>query len=183
MKRPDEPTEAWIQSRLYWRWGVGRAVSMPNVFVYGGNESDFLTITKAGYVDEYEIKLSRSDFNADKRKARHESYLWRSPWRSWGGVWYPGAHGGERIKYTHVRLEGLAPQYPNRFWYVAPAGLLTLEDLPKFAGLVEYHHQRNTLAVVHKAPKLHGERAPASIKSAMLRAAYFRYSERWARSA
>ena len=37
-------------------------------------ESDILSATKKGYFTEYEIKVSRSDFHADKRKVRkHKS--------------------------------------------------------------------------------------------------------------
>jgi hypothetical protein len=37
----------------------------PNVFLFNW-ESDFISVTKAGFINEYEIKLSKNDFKNDQ---------------------------------------------------------------------------------------------------------------------
>lgn len=159
-------SEGDIQRVLYWRYGVGRDYSMPNVHIFC-NESDFVTITKAGYVDEYEIKISRSDFLADRKKHRHKAYEYLSPWN-----WREGWSGNETHIYPNAR-------YPNRFWYVTPVGLVAESDLPDFAGLIEITDNR-FVNVIRKAPQLHKEKADPTIATWILRAGYFRFTRRWA---
>jgi len=60
-------TEAIIQKDLYFSIGYQRLIAVPNTEHWEGNgECDLLTVTRAMYTDEYEIKLNRSDFLADR---------------------------------------------------------------------------------------------------------------------
>ena len=174
-------TETDIQRLLYWQHLIHRSrdVGMPNVFVYGGNESDYLTITKAGFVDEYEIKISRADFLADKRKDRHERYQVITPWR-WDSGSVHEYVGGERMRwpYTYLRQSTLADQYPNRFWYVVPDGLVGPDDLPSYAGLT-YVKDDNRCTDIVKAPQLHKEKAPNRVRAKVMAAAYHRFNNFW----
>lgn len=72
-------TERDVQQALYWR-GVRRGVKWmaPNIYLYGW-ESDFLSISHAGIVTEYEIKVSRSDFFEDLKKTRNGLHDGRGP--------------------------------------------------------------------------------------------------------
>lgn len=79
----------------------------PNVMFYG-YEMDICQVTPVGYIHEYEIKLTRSDFLADFRKFKH------------------------RVFRGEVRDE-----IPFRFSFVTPPGLLTSKDIPTYAGWFE----------------------------------------------
>ena len=148
--------ELFIQQRLYWQLGHKREYCMPNVFLYGRNESDFVTLTRAGYVDEYEIKISRSDFQADKKKHRHDHYT--------------QGHKSESI------VKGL----PNRFWYVVPEGLIETHEAPEYAGLL-YVRENGFIIQCRAAPKLHNNKAGPRVSEQILRAGYFRHVTQWAR--
>lgn len=84
----------------------------PNVHLYGW-ESDVVAITSSGYVVEYEIKLSRSDFERDRRKSRHNT-----------------------LEAHYKRRKGeRSGSVPARFFYATPPGLVRPSDLPDYAGL------------------------------------------------
>jgi len=159
-------TELDIQKRLYWTIGTRRAVSMPNVYVFDSNESDFVTVTKAGYIDEYEIKVTRSDLFADRKKHRHISYQHLSRWR-----W--------RTEGKITWLYGQRAQYPNRFWYVVPERLVREDEVPLFAGLM-FVSETGRVFEVKKAPKLHGSKAAESIIQKIVASGYHRYLRNWA---
>jgi hypothetical protein len=89
-------------------------------------DADFVAVTMAGQVYEYEVKISRSDFLKDASKRRHKIYT--------------GLQEGLR---------------PNRFWYVAPTGLLATEDIPAFAGWIECVDGKLEQRI--RAPLLHRE--------------------------
>lgn len=72
-------------------------------------DADFVAVSMAGVVTEFEIKVTRADFHRDRKKLRHAIYS--------------GERRGRR---------------PNRFWYVTAPGIISLEDLPSFAGWLEF---------------------------------------------
>lgn len=139
--------ERGIQKRLYWNIGHGRAYAMVNVHVFC-NESDFLTVTKNGYVDEYEIKISRSDFLRDFGKSRHISYK-------------------DPSQYPESR-------FPNRFWFVVPDGLMSIDETPDYAGLI-YCHDNGATPVVKPAPMLHRNKDGEFVTEKLLVSAYHRF--------
>ncbi len=71
-------------------------------------ECDVLTLNKSGYLSEFEVKISRSDFLAEKKKS---------------GKW----------KLIEDRAEWTCPNY---FWYVCPEGLIKESEIPVYAGLI-----------------------------------------------
>lgn len=172
-------TEAGIQRLMYNRFGHQRAYCMPNVYVFA-NESDLLTVTKAGYTDEYEIKLSRSDFMADKRKHRYESYHHVSPWH---GLQYSRRQDdGTQLHWTGIRPRKIENNFPNRFWYVVPEGLVTADEVPAYAGLMYITQAGQMMQFCKKiknAPKLHGKKAGPRILDRINKSAYFRYTNHW----
>lgn len=113
---------------------------IPNMST-GWGEADVLMLSKAGYATEYEVKISRSDFAADKKKVlKHETYLKifnRSPFEWWDGR--PREKRG----------------IPNYFVYVVPGyfNVRTL-NIPEYAGLwiVKDGHVESIKAppVIHK---------------------------------
>ena len=70
-------------------------------------ESDLLYITNSDYAHEYEIKLTHSDFRADSNKVD-----------------------------KHERFKQDSPNKPKHFWYVCPEGVIPLEEVPSYAGLI-----------------------------------------------
>lgn len=90
-------------------------------------ESDVLAFNKSQYITEFEVKVTRGDFLADKKKRRQKYFL-------------------QRVK-THVRY------LPNYYYYASPPGLIKIEELPEHAGLVWV--SESGIEVIKKAPILH----------------------------
>lgn len=87
-----------------------------NMFLFGPKwESDYLVFSKAGYIWEAEIKISRSDFQADLRNK------------------------AEKHRNLLLGLKGESPvPVPNHFVYVCPEDVIRPEDLEElpYAGLL-----------------------------------------------
>ena len=83
---------------------------MPN-FYHGLWECDVFRLQPNGYIIEYEVKVSKSDFLADFKKKR-------------SGI----------EKHKQIEKGGRC----NRFYFVAPQGLVTVEDIPPYCGLIVY---------------------------------------------
>lgn len=109
---------------------------IPNVFPLSyGYECDLMEITKAALWHEYEIKVSRQDFFNDFKKGS-------------------GLHGQDPGR-KHRRIsEGKGPNY---FWYVTPRGLITTEELPSYAGLIEcdLSEENSKCSITVPAKRLH----------------------------
>ncbi|KKN34709.1 hypothetical protein LCGC14_0790910 [marine sediment metagenome] len=123
----------------------GHRFILPNVLVDWG-EADMLSITQAGYMHEWEIKVRRDDFYADFKKNKH---MW---------------------------LEGPMAQEPggrctaSSLWYVMPEGLVPQLDVPDYAGLV-FMIGRYGVSIMRNAPKLHQRKVGEYQMSWLLRIA------------
>ncbi len=63
-------TETEIQNMIFRYYHQDRSNKIiPNVKLYD-YEADLLRITKAGFLHEYEIKLTKSDYKADFKKSK-----------------------------------------------------------------------------------------------------------------
>lgn len=112
-----------------WRKFVNYEYKLFNVFVFG-NESDFLAVSKSGYVWEIEIKVSKSDFKNDFDKID-----------LWG-------------KNKHKQLQSGHTFKPHKFCFAVPEGMITKDEIPDYAGLIYVSHY----AEIVKQPKfLHKE--------------------------
>ena len=87
----------------------------PNIYL-GKWEADLLEITKAGYLYEYEVKISRHDFKIDSQKATYH-YGTNIP----KSRKYDVLQAGERVNY---------------FSFLVPEGLIDPEEVPEWAGLI-----------------------------------------------
>lgn len=85
-------------------------------------ECDLFEITAAGYFREYEVKLTRSDFFADTKKAQQV---------------FPRPYGTPVVMENKHELMLMSTRGPVQFWYVTPEGLIKPEELPVWAGLIE----------------------------------------------
>jgi hypothetical protein len=117
--------QAVLFKHLYWqkkhKWIA------PNVDIFSTGEMDLCSITKAGLVHEYEIKLTRSDFLADRKKEHKHPQLQMVAAGLMFSVsersWKPGPDV-RRIK------------APNYYSYVVPADMVNANELPPYAGLI-----------------------------------------------
>lgn len=101
---------------------------LENLYIFGW-ESDLLFMTPSKYWYEIEIKISRADFFNDAKK----------------------------IVYSRKKSEVLADPdslAPNYFYYAVPEGLLSVDEIPPYAGLIEVNGFFN---VKKMAPKLRGK--------------------------
>jgi len=128
-------------------------------------EVDFMAISKAGYLMEFEIKQSKSDFKRDftAKKVKHE--------------WFKGKRNGELLtEAEYGKNEKVVDQFtpnftgiqqtthmdefkgPNYFYFVCPENIIDIKDVPTYAGLI-YVLDNNTripsLKFIKKAPLLH----------------------------
>lgn len=124
---------------------------MPN-FHFMWHEADLVYLTKSGYSTEFEIKISRSDFFNDKNKTC-----------------------GNLTKAEFLQ-EGKSTNY---FYYVVPKGLVRLEEVPEYAGLIEIDFSRSWGYVNYTkdAPKLRKEKTEW-IKQKIYEKAYSRYDDK-----
>ena len=103
---------------------------IPNCYITNDNECDLLAIRKSGLVDEFEIKRTRSDFLADRKKRVRNGEPYSGKWED---------RNNQNCSWTTNKLEwlesGLSPV--NYFWYVTLEGIVKVEDLPVFSGWIE----------------------------------------------
>lgn len=106
---------------------------MNNLYVFHNTwESDYLAMTKSGYWYEGEVKISRSDFKADKKKKR-----------------------------KHLILENASNEKdkkPHYFFYAVPKGLIEVDEVPDYAGLVYILDRYPYIQVMKNPCKLHGDK-------------------------
>ena len=101
-------------------------------------ESDSISVTRSGYVYECEIKISKADFNNDKKKVKKHQIL--------EGTYKP-------------RREGMPyPMRPNYFYYVVPEGMITKDDLPEYAGLMYVNETWPYVHIEVPAPQIHKDK-------------------------
>ena len=152
---------------------------LPNYTPANWWECDVFEVTKAGYWREYEVKVSRADFLADRHKQKQSYSQWNPDER-------PGI--GETLKTSVLKkydmLSESSEKGPNLFWYVTPKGLVEIQEIPGWAGLIELdrHPKHGHLSerVVRKAPKLHSTKCSELVRQHSLSVCYWRMWE-WRR--
>ena len=125
----------------------------PNNCGLFGWEADMISATKAGFVNEYEIKISKADFRADFKKPKHKSFL------------------KENVRHKH---------YPAYFWYVTYGFEVTDEMIPSYAGHIEIVHHRVRknqlmLDVKKKAPKINDYKLNDKRRNKLYSGMYYKY--------
>jgi len=123
----------------------------PNIYLYNW-ESDFLTVVKSGFVNEYEIKISKADFKNDTKKTEKHETL------KYGGYTIRG-----NWDYSYYEKKGMLDENkrrkckrPNYFWYVCPENLIEDYEIPSYAGLIFIKNE--ICKIEKKAPRLHREK-------------------------
>lgn len=123
--------------------GNGHKYWIRNAYIFAHDwESDFFNLTKSGYANEFEVKVSRGDFFCDFKKRRHE-------------VLSTGGCINFLKEFKEIKFK------PNRFWYVITENLVTADEVPKHAGLIfikEYGKETRIPKIIKPAPLLHKEK-------------------------
>ena len=145
--------EFTIQNALYNHLLLkGHEFIIPNIYLSGGawSEADLISVTKAGYISEYEIKISKADFKADFKKRKHHFF-----------------------KKDHRCFQ-------RYFWFVTPAGLIETKEVPEYAGYIEVYktniaHPQFKCLEKKKPQRLNGNKINAHQKEKIYRGYMFRY--------
>jgi len=107
-------------------------IILPNVFIRHDSEADLFCIRKSGLCDEFEIKTSRSDFKADKKKFVQFRPLEPEEYKDFK---WDDRKNAPNYKQKHQALiDGDLPV--NYFWYAVVEGVADIDDVPEFAGLI-----------------------------------------------
>ncbi len=176
LKRPRTKTkkdvgplsEARVQNLLAEMICHAHEMTVPNIGTLWQWESDLASVTKTDLSHDFEIKISRADWLAEKRKIEE------------AGGRNPKADRDHMLRYakeieaeekndkprkTYVipgktrRMSKGAFYPPNYFWVVVPEGVVKDGELPDYAGLIEitFDERRGYRTVTRKkAPRLHG---------------------------
>lgn len=149
------------------RWK--RNFTLPRFTPVGWWECDVFELTEAGYWREYEIKTTRADFRQDARKERVRK-------------------GGVRNKHDILAAHDVAG--PCQFWFVCPAGVIPVAEVPEWAGLIEMSdigrgHKKYRVrdTVVKAAPRLHQEKCRPVVVEKARECCYWRLHAAWGTSA
>jgi len=111
---------------------AGHQLVCPNVNHLFAGQQDMISVSKTGIVIEYEVKISRADFKRDARK-------------------------GKKFRIDNVHL--WPGRVPNQIYYVVPAGLIQVPEIPNWAGLMWVEMSLDPsvqfLVLKKKAPMIH----------------------------
>lgn len=140
-------TEESIQQALYWKHPIITNPSLEMVgFIFYAWESDYLAVSKAGYVYECEIKISHADF---LNEAAHKA----DKMRILSGEQMTISQYYRSEQFDIKNGNKLMPK-PNYFWYVCPEGVISEDECPDFAGLM-YITDAGMFRCIKGAPCLH----------------------------
>jgi hypothetical protein len=142
---------------MYDRWR--RHFCVPCYTPVGWWEMDVCELTEAGFIHEYEIKLSRQDFMIDAKKIR-KSYN-RATRRY------------DIVKSKHQLLAAGDPVGPSTFTFVTAKDIVKIEDIPQWAGWIEHHDRR--LVRRKESPTLHRQKSDDKIRQHMRSVCYYRF--------
>jgi len=127
--------EAGLVMNLYQK---GHSPISTHASISGLQECDVISISKSDFIYEYEVKISRSDFKADFKKPKHNLITEKK----------------------FVITENVKTWYlvPNYFYFVVPENLISVEEIPEYAGLM-YLNERGEFNIIKKAPLIHKTKA------------------------
>lgn len=159
-------TEEYIQKKLdvFFASSTQKYV-MENLYVFGW-ESDKLIETRSGLIYEFEIKISKADFKNDfKNKAEKHLILEGKDLSSKLFELIDGKY----VPSSEIKQSTKDYKKPNYFYYAVPEGMINVDEIPEYAGLIYILTEDamtdmngkfifNRFYVVKIAPKLHNEK-------------------------
>lgn len=134
-------------------------------------ESDKLLETRSGYIYEFEIKISKADYKNDF-KHKKDKHIILAGEEKYGDKYLPRYYEfleenrkrGNWCEQNFIKSASNNPYYlvgghkrPNYFYYVVPTNLISVEDVPEYAGLI-YVDENKRLTIKKQAPRLHKEK-------------------------
>lgn len=149
-------------------WDRGQRLIFPNAFLYHG-EADLLAITNANFAYEYEIKCSRADYKQDfkTKRPKHEALKERK-------------HGAEPTHWGRRYID-----IPNYFYFVCPEKMVSIEEIPEYAGLIyikeevvsRYYDWKETNRIewIKNAPRLHRDKFRETAKVRLEKSFFYKY--------
>ncbi|WGH28570.1 hypothetical protein 13VV501A_gene0074 [Vibrio phage 13VV501A] len=168
VRRPQEPinlTEDVMVDIIHAnqsRFCTSYDIAVPNCYTSYDNEADLFAIRRSKLCDEFEVKLTRSDFLNDFKKIVNVRESSHQEW----GVWNAACKGltRDQVKklvapWQKLKHDALlsGDMKSNYFWYVVKEGVATLEDVPKPFGLATVD-ESGRIQVLRSAGRLHAEK-------------------------
>lgn len=140
-------------SLIQWQRFSSRGAMLANVYVNGGPwESDVVKIMKSLLFVEYEIKLTKRDFDADFDKCHHK---------------FDRATDGSRVRVPVTKhdfyvsgdkcIGTVAVPRPKQFYFVCPKNMVSVDAIPEHAGLIYFDHRQSYafgMQIEKRAPSL-----------------------------
>ena len=166
--KKEQLTEQSIQQRLN-HFFASYKYKADGLYVFSW-ESDKLIWTKSGYIYEFEIKISRSDFKNDfKHKKEKHIVLASTIARDTAKEMLMSLFKEKENKhwsremlerhYGDIDTISKGERMPNYFYYAVPTGMLEPDEVPPYAGLIyidsEYCYVAQSFHIVKRAPCLH----------------------------
>jgi len=136
--KDDKPSEKKIQSLLEGRFCSGNIkYTVSNLYLFRHDwETDFLVVQRSsGYCYEIEIKISRADFFNDFKKVDKHSILKDGLYMKQKYRYQIDPETGKRKSEKYFSPEKWDYR-PNKFYYCVPEGLVKVEEVPNYAGLM-----------------------------------------------
>lgn len=143
-----------------WKYNVD------NLYVFPW-ESDKLLWTKAGYIYEFEIKISRADYKNDFKHKADKHLLFSSKIEKPEMLQqdlFANLQKREQKKYPQITAEQVKrrcypenTKLPNYFYYAVPKGMIQVDEVPEYAGLI-WIEDEHLFRIMKKAPCLHKEK-------------------------
>lgn len=134
-------------------------------------ESDKFIETRSGLIYEFEIKVSKADFKNDFKNKKDKHIILEGE-SKYGDKYLPKYYErleknreiGAWAEKSFKKYADTSPRYkvsghkrPNYFYYCTPPGVVEVDDVPSYAGLV-YVDKSGLITIKKKAPKLHGDK-------------------------
>ena len=143
----------------------------PNIYVGNNGEMDLLGLRRSGYIDEIEIKISRSDFLADFKKTTHVKSEYKCI------INERHQYSGYRRVTKHSAIKN-GETSCNYYYFLLPVELSEKCEIPEYAGLyVCYTDNAGGLRVEEKkrAPLIHRRKISDKTKYDIGRKMAFKY--------
>jgi hypothetical protein len=131
-------------------------ICIPNFTPAHWWECDLAEFTEGGRFTEFEVKMSRSDFMADSRKT-DDLFFKEGPALT-----------------KHQALSIGHKDGPNHFWFVTMQGIVTANEVPQWAGWMEFN-KLGGITERKDAPKLHSHKRDMERITRSMQCFYYRY--------
>lgn len=112
----------------------------------GLSECDVLAVSKANLLYEFEVKISRSDFKKDFTKEHKHKLLTERKGTKEYSKYVRGKRTDEKETVFLI---------PNYFTYLVPYNLVSVDEVPEYAGLLYMNETCDGFIWERKPPKLH----------------------------